>query len=122
MSTLYKKQYGDWAGLPQGYKPDLTRCCVEVTSYVGRWPKQNQCNRKRGHGPDEAYCKQHDPAAKAARDALLAAKANERHQQWRIEMAGKRFLVVLRQIANGHNDPRTIAAEVIKDFPERGTP
>jgi hypothetical protein len=122
MSALYKKKYGAWAGLPHGRAPDLTRCCVEVNSYIGRSSHFHQCNRKRGYGPEQAYCKQHDPVAVAARDAAAKEKYDKSHQARRIEWAGGRFLHVLRQIANGRNDPRAIAAEAIKDFPERTDP
>ena len=44
---------------------DSTRC---VASVWDDW-SNHQCHRKPGHGPAGLYCKQHDPAAKAARDA-----------------------------------------------------
>ena len=34
---------------------DLRQCVVEV---FGEW-NSYQCSRKRGHGPDGLYCKQH---------------------------------------------------------------
>ncbi len=39
------------------YATDYDKCCVEVSDSPGwNW---HQCSRKRGHGPDSAYCKQH---------------------------------------------------------------
>lgn len=56
-STEYKDRYGQWAGVPKGREPDFTRCAEEVHSTYGFI--HHQCSRKRGHGPDNAYCKQH---------------------------------------------------------------
>jgi len=42
---------------PKGTPEDETRCIEEVWTYEG-W-HSHQCNRKRGHGPDGLYCKQH---------------------------------------------------------------
>jgi hypothetical protein len=51
-------RYGVWAGCPQGQAEDLTRCIEEVWPTDGSWIPY-QCSRKRGHGPDGLYCKQH---------------------------------------------------------------
>lgn len=49
--------YGRWIGNERGVPEDPTRCIV------GIWPKgrwiDTQCSRKRGHGEDGLYCKQH---------------------------------------------------------------
>ena len=51
------KIYGAWAGNPKGQIEDETHCVKEIYgNYV-----PYQCSRKRGHGPDRLYCKQHDP-------------------------------------------------------------
>lgn len=50
-------RYGQWAGNKKGYPQDPQRCVYEVMqphSYMFA-----QCNRKRGHGYDGLYCKQH---------------------------------------------------------------
>lgn len=53
------KRYGQWAGNPEGFAENPAYCVKEV------WPKSGngwipyQCTRKRGHGPDGLYCKQH---------------------------------------------------------------
>jgi hypothetical protein len=51
---------------------DPTRC-VEGVWQPRSWGS-SQCCRKPGHGPGGLYCKQHDPAAKAARDAKRDAE------------------------------------------------
>jgi len=40
-------------------KEDENNCINEIWE-TGGWG-QYQCSRKRGHGPDGLYCKQHDP-------------------------------------------------------------
>lgn len=75
-SPLYKDKYGAWAGDPQGRAPNYMRCCENVYSRE-RWGRFYQCTRPRGHGPDGAYCKQHDPAAKLKRADLRRAALDE---------------------------------------------
>lgn len=112
----YRERYGAWAGNPQGRAPDLTRCCEEVTTYVGRFPQHHQCGRKRGYGPDKAYCKQHDPEAVKARREASEAKYNAEFNKRRYQWHGRKFFDVLKIIADGHNDPRTLARETIDEF------
>lgn len=52
------RRYRVWAGCPGGIKEDTTRCICSVRDQ-GRSPLSSQCSRKRGHGPDGLYCKQH---------------------------------------------------------------
>lgn len=47
--------YGKWGGNPNGTRENPDRCIEEVRP---DWVSQ-QCSRKRGHGPDRNYCKQH---------------------------------------------------------------
>ena len=42
---------------PRGNREDVTRCISEVSD--GTHWHFLQCSRKRGHGPDGLYCKQH---------------------------------------------------------------
>lgn len=89
-------------------------CCVEVQDHIGwGW---HQCTRPRGHGPDGSYCKQHDPKVVRARQEASRAKHNTEWQKRRVELAGQRFLDVLLQIADGHSDPRALAADAVKDY------
>lgn len=52
------RRYGCWAGNPDGTPEDITLCIVQVQE---RDPCgfDHQCFRKRGHGKDGLYCKQH---------------------------------------------------------------
>lgn len=60
------RRYGQWAGNPQGQPERLMDCREEV------WPEHGmayQCQRKRGHGLNGWFCKQHakrHPVAVAA--------------------------------------------------------
>lgn len=111
----YKDKYGSWAGNPAGRKPDYKLCCFEVFP-SGRGGIWHQCNKKRGFGPDGAYCKIHDPdyvemkRKKEHKEYVL--KTNKQRYQWH----GKNFFDALEVIANGHNDPRSLAVEVIDKF------
>lgn len=50
-----RKTYAVWAGNPSGTPYDPTRCAESVSrNYVNE-----QCSRRRGHGPGELFCKQH---------------------------------------------------------------
>ena len=53
------RRYGKWAGCSIGTAEDETKCIAEVGSRDSMITVYYQCNRKRGHGPDGAYCKQH---------------------------------------------------------------
>ena len=53
--------YGQWAGNPKGVPEDETRC---IESIWGMWDMGRQCLRKRGHGPEGLYCKQHGKIAR----------------------------------------------------------
>jgi hypothetical protein len=117
MTEEVKPPYQKLYGLNMGKRgPDYTRCCEEVSAYVGNWPQFSQCSRPRGHGPDSAYCKQHDPEVVKARRAKADAKSNIAYQKQRLEWAGPRFFRVLQEIANGHNDPRSIASLAIEGY------
>jgi hypothetical protein len=59
-----KRRYGTWAGNPKGQSEDLN-CCVESVYGTGRYIS-GQCSRKRGHGPNGEYCKQHAKRAASA--------------------------------------------------------
>lgn len=114
-NTAYKPRYGDWAGNPQGHRPDYDACCFEVfPNERGAIP--HQCRKKRGFGPGLAYCKQHDPGAVQARrdaaDEKYRVESNKRRYQW----YGRAFYDALEQIANGHNDARGLAQQIIAEF------
>lgn len=116
-NKLYPKSYGSWAGNPADTKPDYNRCCKEVRESNG-W-HYYQCTRKRGYGPDEAYCKTHDPAAVAAREKASLEKYNEERRKERFRFYGKTFFDALKEIADGHNDARGLAQEIITNFEKK---
>lgn len=90
------------------------RCQEVVQAYWTNWPSFHQCERRAK--VDGRWCKQHDPEAVKAREAERTAKWNADMATRRVELAGQRFLNALRQIADGHNDPRTLARDTIKEF------
>jgi len=51
------RMYNKWAGNPKGTPEDPTRC-IAFVAYDGGWHFR-QCSRKRGHGLNGEYCKQH---------------------------------------------------------------
>ncbi len=55
---MERKRYGKWAGNSMGVIEDLSRCTEEVYPTEG-FGIPHQCNRKRGHGGNGLYCKQH---------------------------------------------------------------
>lgn len=67
-ATTKLRVYGKWAGKPVGTPEDVTLCVETIVAdrfVTGGY----QCRRKRGHGPDGLYCKQHGKI-KAHMDAL----------------------------------------------------
>lgn len=107
-----QKRYNRWGGNPKGNAYDPKRCAYEI------WDNHltHQCSRKNGHGPDELYCKQHDPAAIAARDAARKERHDKEWNERRKEIYGKTFYNALKQIADGHNDARALAKDVLEKF------
>lgn len=51
--------YGQWSGRPRGIPEDPNLCIEAVREKDGFKMVSYQCCRKRGHGPDGLYCKQH---------------------------------------------------------------
>ena len=49
--------YGRWAGNPRGHMENTENCIVEISDTDG-WHR-HQCYRRRVHGKDGLYCKQH---------------------------------------------------------------
>jgi len=84
--------YGSWAGNPQGHKEDPSKCIESVLGNE-RGAIAHQCDRKRGHGADGLYCKQHDPEVAKARRAAIQKKYNdkwaEKQKTWDLEKLRK---------------------------------
>lgn len=109
----YQKSYGMNMGK---HGPDFERCCVEVGRDMGRWTQFGQCSKKRGFGPDKAFCKIHDPDVVKARREKAEAAYNVKRNQERYSWYGRHFFDALKEIADGHNDARGHAQAVIDEF------
>jgi len=107
-----KRYYGCWAGNPEGRAED-PKLCIESVWSKDRFSQESQCSRKRGHGPNGLYCKIHDPAAVKAREEKSNAKYEEGLEKHRLGWDGPTMLKALIDIANGHNDARSLASETI---------
>ena len=79
------------------------------------WPRWNQCERAAKVGD---FCKQHSPDVVAERRKKADEKYEASTLKWRTEVNGAKFLAVLRQIAEGHNDARGLATETVRKFDE----
>ena len=55
--SMAEKRYGVWDGNAEGYACNPKLCIQEVFPRPALIPLQ--CARKRGHGPEGAYCKKH---------------------------------------------------------------
>ena len=71
------KIYGAWAGNPKGRKENEANCIKEIFSNFQSY----QCSRKRGHGPDGLYCKQHDPERIAKKDKVKDEIRRKHYEQ-----------------------------------------
>lgn len=116
LTTLHKPRYGDWAGNRAGQRPDPA-CCCESVYPPGRGMIPSQCAKSRGHGPEGAYCAIHDPAAVEARRAASQAAYEAKWEPDRIRAARAQatpsLIAVLQSIADGHNDPRSLAVSTL---------
>lgn len=73
---MAERTYDLWAGDKKGIPEDRARCIEEVWGCFS----SSQCCRKRGHGKDGLYCKQHDPVnvAKRRKEAEKRYEANNK--------------------------------------------
>jgi hypothetical protein len=74
-------------GGPDGYAEDPRLCVEEIRSYESNWPSFHQCSRRRGHGPDGLYCRQHTPEVKAARATAQKVRDERAAVAWEIDFA-----------------------------------
>ena len=77
---MTKRWYGR-SSISRGSPEDPERCVTAVWP-AGMW-HDHQCTRKRGHGPDGLYCKQH---AKNERSWILSRKT-----QWNLTVPRTRL-------------------------------
>lgn len=121
---LYSPMF--WRGDKQWKpKPGQCRASVRGSTYMS-----HQCDRKakvtrevlrHGKLAQVEYCGQHDPVkVKAAHDKRQAkwkanwnAKQAKSAEDARLNRLGNAARKALKQIAAGHNDPRTLALEVL---------
>lgn len=116
-----------WSGHFTKREGDPARCRASVPD-GGRSPMFHQCTRKPTVFRDctspagtFGFCKMHDPVAeaerRAAKDAKWRREWDERDARLNLRekrvKAEKRCIAVLREIAAGHNDPRSIAQEAL---------
>lgn len=95
--------------------------CAERT--WGTWDAK-PCSRPAKHDPDRkgnpTRCGHHCKAAVEKREAKKTARwsawERERRAMLEISKAEQAMGPALRTIANGHNDPRTLAREIIEKF------
>lgn len=105
--------YGRTFGNKPNYKEGF---CIESVSDGGRWPSFHQCSRKAT--VDGAWCKVHSPEYLAEKRRIerekyeTQSKASTR--KWFFQSKGESFYDALQQIANGHNDARGFAEDVLK--------
>lgn len=62
------------------------------------------------------YCNVHDPEKVAKKEAEREAIAKVSWARRRKEIHGAAFYKALEEIAEGHNDPRALANEVLDKF------
>lgn len=90
----------------------------QCRSYVrgDRWGGHQCC--KPGHVQVDGYwfCKIHDPEAAKKRQEESSRRDSEAFRKRMLEFNGPRYFRVLLEIADGHNDPRTLAEEAIKQY------
>lgn len=95
---------------------DPARCRVQTYDDISRY--FNQCARKKVIEHDGiGYCKQHSPAESAKRAA--ASKDKHDRQSAILRRTYDRphdYRGALREIAAGHNDPRTLAKAVLEKW------
>ena len=112
-TEAFKAQFSNSYGINIKHKPDFTKC-AECVHGDGVWPSWHQCTRKNGHGPEGAWCKMHDPVARKAKQAARDAKwQSDWDREKALNNAKAALVPALRAIADGHNDPRALATEVI---------
>lgn len=96
-------------------------CTARVWERGGYLP--HTCGKTAKYDPIEGVptrCGIHCDAAEARRREKAAAQSRKWREQWdaahALKLAREDTIKVLREIAAGHNDPRTIATETIAAF------
>lgn len=91
-----------------------------VREVWSNWPRYHQCyNQARFPAGDPRWCKVHNPEEVKARDVAAKEKWDADWNRRRVEIWGPKFKAVLQQVADGHNDARRLAQELLDEF-EKG--
>lgn len=117
-----------WSDHRWNRQPNLNFCRVSI--YDGTSRNFCQCSRKAMifrcvEGQDVGFCRQHDPEVvavrNAARNAAWKAESDARNARYDRERREREAVAACRGamqlIADGHNDPRALAAETLALFP-----
>lgn len=115
------RHHSPYQGQPQ--------CQAETSKAMGNWTQFAQCcNRGKVTLADgSTWCGTHSPEAVRKRGAKQAARWAETQAKWAKERADREAKIALetafpklrdalQQIADGHNDPRTLAAQVLAEW------
>ena len=111
LSSLHRTAYGRASTVPA-----IASMCCEEICVQGGWPLFHQCTKSRGYGPEQAYCKVHDPVYVAKKKDAAKEKASAASKRDNVAWAAQRLFNALCRIADGDNDPVSIAHEAIKDL------
>ena len=115
------------------WQPKAGNCRASVHDRDSRSFNSHQCSKKakvvrkvlhHGKEVEFGYCGLHDPVAvaekRAKREAAWRAKWDAEQAAWKAKQDARelaeraeRAIEALRQIAAGHNDPRSLAIEVL---------
>jgi hypothetical protein len=93
----------------------VSEFCAARTQGEPPWYRGSPCGRK---AVRDGFCNIHHPEKVKARREKAAAEAKAR---WDAKQArspwavANRYREALRKIADGHNDPRTLAKETLRD-------
>lgn len=107
--------------------PDPARCCADVWPRDGSW-HSTQCLRKptaqaEVRGVTYGFCRQHHPDAVQAREKERERLDQAERAVWerkaQTAAAFKACRLALMEIRDGHNDPRILAAETLRLFPDQ---
>ncbi len=123
-------RHARWGGV---FRPNMECCRVGVSFKVGRGHDYRQCSKpvkvtRLVDGPSGpeliGYCGTHDPLARKKRESARAdqwrAENAERQKRYareaHIQRSQPAYRQALQKIADGADDPRRIAREVLEEF------
>jgi len=122
---VYKQTRGSVVDSKSPLDPE--RCAIGVVSNE-RWSRYSQCSNKAKHdvvieGQSVRVCTIHHPDKVAAREAASRARYDATTRKWaRLYSRPTEYRDALREIAAGHNDPRSLAAAVLSKWDDLDSP